>query len=75
MIYISFFKSRGEEKKKKTQTSLNSKYVTSNTFSLSFILTLQSSLSKPKVLKGKYWEGLVKKKTLAEMRWKTDFPG
>lgn len=55
MIYIALFKPREKKKKK---ASLNSKYVTSNAFSLSFILILRSSLSKPKVLQenaGKDW--------------------
>lgn len=70
MIYISLFKSRGGKKNLSKQQVCDKQYI------FTFIYPhIAKFTQQTKSVKGKYWEGLVKKKTLAEMRWKTDFPG
>lgn len=73
MIYIALFKPRGKKKKKKK--SFSKQQVCDKHYIFTFIYPhIAKFTQQTRSVTGKCWEGLVKKKTLAEMRWKTDFP-
>lgn len=70
MIYISLFKSRGEKKQ-----TLSKQQVCDKQCIFTFIYPhIAKFTQQTQSVKGKCWGRLVRKKTLAEMRWKTDFP-